>query len=80
MQKKSYDDFSIKFKDSSDMVPEWKKYYDQSAVEKIGTSLDSGMCLRFLRTLEKWVQHVYNVTRKKCPRYGTSITGTILVN
>lgn len=40
--KKSYVDFSKKFKDSSDMVPEWKKFYDQSTVEKIGTSLDSG--------------------------------------
>ncbi|MCX9084373.1 MAG: hypothetical protein OIN87_06210 [Candidatus Methanoperedens sp.] len=39
--KKSYDDFSLKFKESSDMVPEWKKYYDQAAVEKIGASLDS---------------------------------------
>jgi len=40
--KKSYDDFSKKFKDSSDMVPEWKKFYDQDTVEKIGASLDSG--------------------------------------
>lgn len=40
--KKSYDDFSKKFKDSSDMVPEWKTFYDQGTVEKIGTSLDSG--------------------------------------
>jgi len=40
--KKSYDDFSKKFKDSSEMVPEWKKFYDQGAVEKIGASLDSG--------------------------------------
>jgi cytochrome c556 len=40
--KKSYDDFSKKFKDSSDMVPEWKKFYDQGTVEKIGASLDSG--------------------------------------
>lgn len=40
--KKSYDDFSKKYKDSSDMVPEWKKFYDQSTVEKIGVSLDSG--------------------------------------
>jgi hypothetical protein len=40
--KKSYDDFSKKFKDSSEMVPEWKKFYDQGAVEKIGNSLDSG--------------------------------------
>lgn len=40
--KKSYDDFSKKFKDSSNMVPEWKKFYDQGTVEKIGASLDSG--------------------------------------
>jgi cytochrome c556 len=40
--KKSYDDFFKKFKDSSDMVPEWKKFYDQGTVEKIGASLDSG--------------------------------------
>jgi cytochrome c556 len=40
--KKSYDDFSEKFKDSSEMVPEWKKYYDQETVQKIGASLDSG--------------------------------------
>lgn len=40
--KKSYDDFSKKFKDSSEMVPEWKKYYDQETVQKIGTSLDLG--------------------------------------
>lgn len=40
--KKSYIDFSKKFKESSDMVPEWKKFYDQGTVDKIGTSLDSG--------------------------------------
>jgi cytochrome c556 len=40
--KKSYDDFFKKFKDSSNMVPEWKKFYDQGTVEKIGASLDSG--------------------------------------
>jgi len=40
--KKSYEDFLNKFENSSNMVPEWKKFYDQGAVEKIGTSLDSG--------------------------------------
>jgi cytochrome c556 len=40
--KKSYEDFLKKFEDSSNMVPEWKQFYDQGAVEKIGTSLDSG--------------------------------------
>ena len=40
--KKSYKDFLNKYENSSNMVPEWKKFYDLGAVEKIGTSLDSG--------------------------------------
>lgn len=40
--KKSFVDFSKKYKDSSNLVPEWNKYYDLNLVEKMGASLDAG--------------------------------------
>ncbi len=40
--KKSFFAFSQNYKNSADMVPEWKTYYNMDAVEKIGTSLDAG--------------------------------------
>ena len=40
--KKSFNDFSGKYKDSSNLVPEWNKYYDLNLVKKMGDSLDSG--------------------------------------
>lgn len=51
--KKSYNDFSKKYKESSNLVPEWKKYYDQDLVEKMGVSLDSGNVPEVFETIGK---------------------------
>jgi len=40
--KKSFSAFSQNYKNSAGMVPEWKRYYNMDAVEKIGSSLDAG--------------------------------------
>lgn len=40
--KKSYAAFYQNYKNSANMVPEWKEYYDVNAVEKMGASLDNG--------------------------------------
>ena len=34
--KRSFEVFSQDYKENAEMVPEWKKYYNQTAVEKIG--------------------------------------------
>ena len=51
--KKSYNDFSKKYEESSNLVPEWKKYYDLKLAEKIGSSLDSGNVPAVFEDLEK---------------------------
>ncbi len=40
--KKSFTEFSKNYKDTAEMVPEWKTYYDTTAVDKIGSALDAG--------------------------------------
>jgi cytochrome c556 len=40
--KKSYAAFYENYKNSAKMVPEWKDYYNKSAVEKMGVALDTG--------------------------------------
>lgn len=39
---RSFDEFSECYEYSSEMVPEWKKYYDQKAVNKLGHALADG--------------------------------------
>ena len=38
----SFNEFSECYEYSSEMVPEWKKYYDQKAVKKLGNALETG--------------------------------------
>ncbi len=40
--KKSFIAFSGEYNDIANMVPEWRKYYDQKPVENLGAALDSG--------------------------------------
>ena len=39
---KSYAAFYENYKNSAEMVPEWKDYYDTAAVERMGNALDNG--------------------------------------
>ncbi|MCX9082253.1 MAG: hypothetical protein OIN83_08645 [Candidatus Methanoperedens sp.] len=66
--KKSYDDFFKKFKDSSDMVPEWKKFYDQNTVEKIGASLDSGNVPEVFENIGKVGEACVQCHKEKMPQ------------
>lgn len=66
--KKSYIDFSKKFKESSDMVPEWKKFYDQGTVDKIGTSLDSGNVPAVFENIGKVGEACVKCHKEKMPQ------------
>ena len=65
--KKSYNDFSEKYKESSNLVPEWKKYYDQDLVEKMGVSLDSGNVSEVFETLGKVGEKCAGCHNEKMP-------------
>ncbi len=40
--RESFKAFSKKYGESRDLVPQWKKYYDLKAIEKLGDALDEG--------------------------------------
>jgi cytochrome c556 len=39
---KSYDQFSREYKNNSELIPEWKEYYDLKAAEQLGEDLKAG--------------------------------------
>lgn len=65
--KKSFNDFSKKYKDSSNLVPEWNKYYNLSLVEKMGTSLDSGNVPAVFEDLGKVGESCAGCHKEKMP-------------
>ena len=65
--KKSYIEFSKKYKDSSNKVPEWNKYYDLDLVEKIGASLDSGNVPEVFETIGKVGEKCVSCHKEKMP-------------
>src|SRR3990170_4692521 len=65
--KKSYNEFLEKYKESSDLVPEWKKHYDLGLVEKIGTSLDSGTVQEVFETIDKVGKACISCHNQKMP-------------
>lgn len=50
--KRSFEQFSSDYKNSSMMVPEWKNYYDQGAVKKLGKAVDEGDTQEIMKRIE----------------------------
>lgn len=56
----AYQIFSSEYKNSSKMVPEWKKYYDVKAVNKVGDALETGDRNKTLASIEVVFQKCFS--------------------